>query len=202
MEIIALGMCRTGTQSLADGLGVLGYGPIYHMREVHKNGHGKYWMKALEAHFERNSEPFGRKEFDEFLGNFAGVSDLPAAILVEELMDAYPDAKIILTTRDEDKWFESMKSTIWHAESVSPLGQRMKKWLWGEHPQETGKAVFRQHNLKVITAAKERGRPILEYEVKQGWEPLCKFLGKEIPVGVEFPRNDDWASYKKEHGLA
>ncbi|RFU26964.1 hypothetical protein B7463_g9364, partial [Scytalidium lignicola] len=199
MEVLALGMCRTGTQSLADGLNLLGYESIYHMREVHKNGHDEYWMRALEVHFNGTEKPFGRKEFDEFLGGFSGISDIPAAIFVEELMDAYPEAKIILTTRDEDKWFESMKSTIWHAETISPLGQRMRKYMWSENPEKRGKVIFREHNQKVRDAASRRGRAVLEYEVKQGWEPLCKFLGRDIPPGLEFPQSDDWASYKKQH---
>lgn len=109
-------------------------------------------------------------------------------------MDAYPDAKIILTTRDEDKWLESMKATIWHVQT-SPFGQMMSKYLWGEDREGQGKMRFRRHNEMVMNAAKERGREVLEFEVKEGWDPLCRYLGLERP-DVGFPRSDDWAAYK------
>lgn len=75
----------------------------------------------------------------------------------------------------------------------------MRTQMWGQNPEENGKKIFREHNQRVRDTAKSRGRDILEYEVKQGWAPLCEFLEREIPVGVEYPRSDDWASYKKEH---
>jgi hypothetical protein len=126
------------------------------------------------------------------------VSDFPATIFFSELMDAYPDARIILTTRDEDKWFESMKATIWHTPSNKVLGKLIRKYVWHDD-HETSKKRFRQHNEMVKEAAAQRGRDILECEVKQGWGPLCAFLGKDIPEGKEFPRSDDWAAYKKDH---
>jgi len=62
-----------------------------------------------------------------------------------------------------------------------------------------GIANFRKHNKNVRALAKAKGREILEYQVKEGWEPLCKFLGKEVPEeGVKFPHADDWADYKKK----
>jgi hypothetical protein len=55
---------------LADALEVLGYKGIYHMREVFKNEHGPYWIAALEAKYKGEGKPFGREEFDGFLGNY------------------------------------------------------------------------------------------------------------------------------------
>jgi hypothetical protein len=56
--------------ALADALGLLGYKGIYHMREVFKNQHGPYWISALEAKYEGKGKPFGREEFDKFLGEY------------------------------------------------------------------------------------------------------------------------------------
>lgn len=111
-------------------------------------------------------------------------------------MDAYPNAKIILTTRDEEKWLESMKATLWHAKNSS-FGEIMSKYLWGEDRETEGIMRFRKHNEMVISAAKDKGRDVLVYEVNEGWGPLCEFLGVEQPEG-NFPRSDDWAQYKKE----
>jgi hypothetical protein len=114
-------------------------------------------------------------------------------------MDAYPEAKIILTVRDENKWFESMKATLWHAKN-SEFGQKMGSFLWGENKDGNAKRIFREHNENVKRWAEKRGREVLVYEVKEGWGPLCEFLGKSVPEGKEFPTKDDWAAYKKEHG--
>jgi hypothetical protein len=134
------------------------------------------------------------------------VSDIPAAIFCDELIDAYPEAKIILTTRDEEKWFESMKATIWHlyesrkAANASGIPARLmnlqQEHIWGGDPDKYGRVKYREHNEHVREIApKEK---LLEYQVGQGWEPLCAFLGKDVP-DVEFPRADDWGAYKKEH---
>jgi len=69
--------------------------------------------------------------------------------------------------------------------------------VWGGDPDQFGITRFREHNDNVRELAKRKGRTVLEYEVKHGWEPLCEFLGKEIPHS-EFPRADDWAGYKAE----
>jgi len=128
-----------------------------------------------------------------------GVTDIPAALFYEELMNAYPNAKIIFTTRDEDTWFESMKTTIWHSKHPSVIGDFVQKYIWGGDPDKFGIENFRKHNENVRGLAKAKGREILEYQVKEGWEPLCKFLGKEVPEeGVMFPHADDWAGYKKK----
>ncbi|KAG0646936.1 hypothetical protein D0Z07_6471 [Hyphodiscus hymeniophilus] len=206
MEILCLGLCRTATQSLADALEVLGYNRIYHMREVFKNQHGQYWISALEAKYEKKDKPFGREEFDQFLGDYAGVSDIPAALFYEELIDAYPEAKIILTTRDEDKWFESMKATVWHlhesrkAASAKGIPYRLSELqyehVWGGDPDTYGRAKYREHNERLRSIAPNDR--FLEYQVQEGWQPLCSFLNKEVPT-VPFPRSDDWAEYKKEN---
>jgi hypothetical protein len=135
-----------------------------------------------------------------------GGSDIPVALFSDELIAAYPDAKIILTTRDEDKWFESMKATIWHlhesrkAASATGIPFRLSELqyehVWGGDPDKYGRVKYREHNEHLKNIAPND--KLLEFQVQEGWEPLCAFLGKEIPV-IPFPRADDWADYKKEH---
>jgi hypothetical protein len=132
------------------------------------------------------------------------VSDYPASIFPSEFINAYPNAKVILTTRDEEAWYESMMKTIWHSWSAKdakpsamrPLADKYQTLLWdGDFPKH-GKEFFGKHNEFVRSIApKER---FLEYEVKEGWEKLCAFLGKDVPE-VPFPRSDDWVEYKKLH---
>jgi hypothetical protein len=109
-------------------------------------------------------------------------------------MDAYPTAKLILTTRDENAWLASMKSTLLRPSS-SELFARIKEFHFGEEGEweVNAKKAFREHNENLRRLARERGREVLDYQVKEGWGPLCGFLGREVPEGKQFPRSDDWA---------
>lgn len=75
----------------------------------------KFWINAIRAKFnDHDPQP---PDFDEVVGEFDAVSDVPIALFTPELLAAYPDAKVILTTRSPEKWVESMQSTIWRAHS-------------------------------------------------------------------------------------
>jgi hypothetical protein len=133
-----------------------------------------------------------------------GVADYPPAIFPEELIAAYPEAHIILTTRDEDGWMASMESTLWHlhqsrpADDPSPMNQLSRKYhghCWGGDLPKYGRETFRKHNALVREASE--GRHFLEFQVKEGWGPVCEFLGVPVPEGIPFPRSDDWVEYKK-----
>jgi hypothetical protein len=132
---------------------------------------------------------------DEANGRWQGVSDIPAALFVEELMDAYPEAKIILTTREEEKWLASMERTLWSSYStdrqLSPVATFMRDYIWTPDPVPAGIAKFRTHNELVMKAAGERSREVLVFQVKEGWPRLCAFLGKEVPQGKDFPNSDE-----------
>jgi Sulfotransferase domain len=110
-------------------------------------------------------------------------------------MDAYPHAKLILTVRDEDAWLSSMNSTLFTAPK-STLFSRFADYHFGScegRGDEEKRRGYREHNENVKKWAQERARALLVYQVKEGWGPLCAFLGKEVP-GVDFPRSDDWAT--------
>lgn len=135
-----------------------------------------------------------------------GVSDFPAAIFTDELIGAFPEAKVILTVRDEDKWFESLKATLWHAWSspdapkdtpMRPLSDKYHLHMWQNDFPKYGREAYREHNAHVQTIAPEGS--LLVYDVKDGWEPLCTFLGLDVPA-TPFPRKDDWLEYKRAHG--
>lgn len=127
-----------------------------------------------------------------------GTTDWPSTTFAWELMDAYPNAKIILTTRDEDAWLASMNSTLFASDPSPPsFFASFKDFHFGEYETRgegnvNTKEGFRMHNKNVRKWAKDREREVLEYQVKEGWGPLCGFLGKAVPEGRAFPRSDDW----------
>jgi len=73
------------------------------------------WLEALEAKFENpdhTKRRYGRREFDQIMGHCQVISDMPATCFTEELIEAYPDAKVILTLRkDVDGWYRCVRSS-------------------------------------------------------------------------------------------
>ena len=125
-------------------------------------------------------------------------------------MTAYPDAKIILTNRDPDSWFESCRKTLlqarwywphaalqyfdWVTGLVHPL--RIKYWqcMFKDDFEANGKAAMHEHYLEIRSIAERTGRPVLEMGLGDGWAPLCAFLGVDVPLHP-FPRMNeggDW----------
>lgn len=169
------------------------------------------WHDALRAKYE-NGKPFGRREWDQLLGHVEAVTDFPAAVFVEELVQAYPDAKVVLTLRDFDAWYGSMQQTIMK-QTYSTLATVMG-WidpeLFGEGNQmcrtgfdglfdgdfeKNGKRAFEGHyNLvrRVVPADN-----LLEWKPQDGWEPLCKFLGRPVPA-TPFPKANDKEVFRKK----
>ncbi|QDS76098.1 hypothetical protein FKW77_006307 [Venturia effusa] len=172
------------------------------MTSVGPNNHHDKWVAALEAKFEKNGNEFTKQAFDELLGDFDAVSDFPCSIFYRELMSAYPDASLILSTRSEDAWFTSMSKTLHLAytkaqSSPSKLAKLYNHHLWGNDFLQYGREAFRTHNAGVIAAAAEQGRKVLLFDPSQGWHSLCHFLGKPVPQGVAYPSKDMWVPYKQ-----
>ena len=198
LKLIGAGFGRTGTSSLRDALGMIGYGPCYHMTSVLENpGFAKYWARL------------GRGEtvdWDEVFKGYVSAVDWPACTYWRELAEYYPDAKVLLTLRDPERWFQSTQNTIFskehrdsfYAPGADPDRQGMVSVLYDQTFQKRQNdhdyaiAVFEAHNEEVKrTIPKER---LLVYDIKQGWEPLCKFLGVPVP-DAPFPRvntSEDW----------
>lgn len=62
------------------------------------------------------------------------------------------------------------------------------KYLNGDYSKESFKRLHESWTKSVIaTCPKDK---LLIFDVKQGWEPLCKFLGKPVP-NVPFPNVND-----------
>ncbi|KAJ0127095.1 hypothetical protein HZ326_29801 [Fusarium oxysporum f. sp. albedinis] len=105
MEVLCLGYGRTGTRSLRDQLLTLGFHHSYHTFDaVYRDFYDcKLWIDLLEAKYDRGEKPL-REDFDKLLGHCKAVVDMPAAYFAEELIEYYPDAKVILTIRDPESW--------------------------------------------------------------------------------------------------
>ena len=179
-------MGRTGTASLKVALEALGLGRCYHMSEVLKNPEClDDWIKAAD----------GRPDWDNLFNGYTATVDNPGCNFWRELADYFPDAKVILTVRDADAWFESTNETIHSVEfqrfvEVSPFGEMIRKTVWNfmdnrMQDREHMIKFFNKRNAEIINAI--AGERLLVYKVGEGWGPLCEFLDLPIPDS-EFPR--------------
>ncbi|KAI5360413.1 hypothetical protein Slin15195_G083370 [Septoria linicola] len=207
MKVLVLGMPRTGTNSLRDALKMLGFDECYHQATLIQNpDDGAMWMRAFSAR--GTSRAFKREDWDALLGHCQAVCDIPAVHFAQDLIDAYPEAKAILSTRDVDKWHRSVSQTIekrYHSSLVhflSFVDDVTRLWAsifykgWGEmfddDFEKNGRDVFHQHNAWIRRyVAPSR---LLEYEVVEGWEPLCTFLDVPVPA-EEFPKGNDQGDF-------
>lgn len=217
MRVIGAGFGRTGTTSLKAALGGLGFGPAYHLTEAFRHPeHTGVWEAA------RRGETV---DWEAFLSGYEVAVDWPACAFYRELMRAFPEAVVILTVRDPDHWYESVRSTIYGINRISSGSARPAFALAGLFaPGVTGIVrlandlvwrdtfvdrfddrahaieTFERHNAEV-----ERQVPperLLVYDVRDGWAPLCRFLGEEIP-NKPFPHlNDTREMRRRLLGLA
>ncbi|KAJ7741794.1 hypothetical protein DFH07DRAFT_837462 [Mycena maculata] len=209
MKILALGFCRTGTASMRAALTTLGYGNAHHIGSVMANPQEMdAWRAAIDAKFHGKGTPYTREEWDQLLGDYQVVADVPGILFAEELINAYPEALIILTFRDPARWWKSFRETL-----LVMLGDRqtrLARWL---DPNGFGRFIpFARLNLEIFLGpldtlseaeAKTRylqyyddvrrlasKRRLLEYEMGEGWGRLCDFLQKDAPE-VSFPHKND-----------
>jgi hypothetical protein len=211
VKVIGAGLPRTATTTQMFALERLGFAPCYHMRDLLADL--ETGLPLWEAAFE------GNPDWERIFGQAQSTCDWPSARYYRELMDYYPDAKIWLTVRDGEGWVKSMRETVWgvfHGHSVlhytsaartvvDPLWDRYIKLMTGMNWDErTGAmagdtfsdegllAVMKRWNDEVIaTVPAER---LLVWDPREGWEPLCEFLGVEVPADP-LPHLNDTRSF-------
>ncbi len=218
LAVIGAGLGRTGTLSLHAALERLGFAPCEHMTNCFAHPERfALWLEA--ARRKRAGEPI---DWRPLFAGYQATVDWPGAYFWRELIAAHPEAKVILTVRDPERWYESARETIYAASQArtASIPPRMLAGLLGwlrpdaargfRTVQETvwdgtlnGKfedraaaiRIFEEHTREVeATVAPER---LLVFDVKQGWEPLCAFLGVPVPHGEPFPHVNDAADFAR-----
>lgn len=114
LQVIAVGLSRTGTESLCRALSTLGYDHVYHGFDFLKQSDQVHpWVQLLERKIDSPWSEIMAQDFDGIIGHCAAVTDLPCSALAPELVAAFPDAKVILNQRkDPDAWFKSYAATV------------------------------------------------------------------------------------------
>ena len=187
LEVIGAGLGRTGTASLKVALEQLGLGRCHHMGEVLADPEQiPLWIEAAD----------GSPNWDRLLGGFSASVDYPSCTFWRELAEEYPDAKVILSTRSAESWFESVNATIMAPHfrdfiAPTPCVRMMKRTIWDTVDGRMGDRgfmvdYFRRRNEEIqATIPAERWRV---FEVREGWTPRFDFLGVPGPAaGVAEP---------------
>jgi hypothetical protein len=205
LQIIGAGLGRTGTMTLKLALEKLGFGPCHHMTEILDHPEQlPFWNRAADGE---------SMNWEEVYRDYRSTTDWPGASFALELADYYPEAKVILSTRDPQRWYESMRDTIIKSMGGMELTGRD---VVQDHPMRFGQmliahralgcdfseanviAALERHNAKVTSRIP--AERLLVHDSSEGWEPLCRFLGVAIP-DEPFPRTnsreDFWAHSEK-----
>nr|XP_002132185.1 uncharacterized protein LOC100187240 [Ciona intestinalis] len=213
MKVIVAGFSKTGTKSMLAACRELGYNTYDFMENFWYLGND--WNKIMTSG--GTTEDFKRMYED-----VDACIDAPTFCYWEEIHQAFPDAKIILTLRDEESWYKSFAKQMETLDRnivlkimfiFTPIGYRMFNFFknlnrvaystYTSRPRMNMnvsnemllKQLYRKHNAHVLmNAPKEK---LLVYNVKQGWKPLCKFLGKPVPKSP-FPHKNKNASLYDE----
>ena len=206
LSVIGVGFGRTGTMSLKLALETLGFKSCYHMLDVIRNPeHIPMWNDAADG------KPV---DWDKLFEGYAAAADLPPAHFWKQLMDHYPEAKIVLTIRDSESWYESAHNTIFKQSrdrasipnsELTAHQKLMHKIVIQQTFDE--KMQDRDHVIKTYERRNDEiqrvvpSERLLVFRISEGWGRLCNFLDKSVP-DESFPKTNTTAEFRNNFSKA
>jgi hypothetical protein len=226
MQVLVLSLPKTGTVTMQAALDTLGYNTAHGLTwlfETEKHARGE---RAIDAKFYGIGEPINLAQWDDLTAEYSALTDVPCCAFADELISMYPEAKVILIYRDKDNWVKSAETMIdcmdylpaklltklieplkaapaSGAESSRPAILMLKlfgAYFGGQNSKELKanlRRTYRRHNSHVKELLQNQPDRFLEYKLGDGWDVLCKFLGKEVPVNTPFPHLNEGEMFKK-----
>ena len=183
LRVVGAGVGRTGTLSLKTGLEQLLGQPCYHMLEIFgRPDHVPLWREAAEN---------GNVDWARLLDGYGATSDFPACLFWREILEANPDAVVVLSTRtDSQTWWDSASETIFSMDEAH-VPPEMAEWFemwravasarftadWTD--EQSSRAAYERHNAEV-RASVPSGR-LVDWKPVDGWGPLCDAIGGDLP---------------------
>ncbi|GAA3203086.1 sulfotransferase family protein [Nonomuraea helvata] len=209
LTVIGAGFPRTGTTSMKAALERLGFGPCHHMFDILTNpARVDRWLPLATG---------GQVDWEEVFDGFRSTQDWPASFFWREQAKAYPEAKVVLTVRDPHDWYVSMQALAASGPGrqlpedmpeaaaamfdgmrrLGPVLELISRSVFDGHgslreglpDEDVAVAAFERH----VATVKESlpAERLLVFDVREGWEPLCRFLGVDVPDGEPFPHLND-----------
>lgn len=207
MKVIGAGFARTGTMSLKVALEELGAGPCLHslesLRDRDGQRHVPYWRRLADGE---------QIDWGSELAGWESVVDWPGARFYPEMLRAWPQAKVILSVREPQAWYESCYASLHASRTPAVAAQAggarssMLDAIDGLIFRDVfdGRFEEREHALEVFDAHRRRvvsavpAERLLIYDTAEGWEPLCELLQVPVPE-TPFPhlngRHAFWARF-------
>jgi hypothetical protein len=203
MQVLCVGLPRTGTESLQQALLHLGYEHTYHGWDIVYDSecHSPGWVRLARKKwyssggFASNGggNGLGRSkgavitaaEFDELLGHSVAVTDAAASVFAAEMIAAYPEAKVVLNMRrDLDSWERSLENTLVHANEswgfwIASWLDRECFWAWHVYERFLWPLLFRAPDGGMKAAIRGNARWI-----QRGKSPLSG-QGQELSLVME-----------------
>lgn len=208
--VMGAGLPRAATSSLQAAFEKIGFAPCLHMAEIIP--HADRMQLLLEAVREKDTR-VRQKMLHQLIHGYSAICDLPVMLFTADLMDMYPDVKIILNGRpDPHVWARSAADSfsfifspwfywtglLWTTDRIwYKVCRETEKYSWENFRQGdifTGE-FYNKYYDHVRAEAKKRGKEVLEFKAEDGYEPLCKFLGKDIPE-EPFPRLNEKKTFQ------
>jgi hypothetical protein len=238
IKIIHAGLFRTATMSMAKAYTILGYSTHHGLHNPRLNGNPYHLIEdAAHSTFPEllgplpagcpagprpRPVPYRREDWDRLFGNEYDVATDMASPFAEAMIEAYPEAKVVVVQRDFETWWPSFKTECLDGNFKSEAFSQFVLWnVMGTRVSFGAKAMFRAvlRRLDGGSVTTEEARVIyegyyarirklvpeerrLEFHPSQGWGPLCEFLGKEVPLQEDgtvmpFPRINDAEQHQK-----
>jgi hypothetical protein len=206
LKVVGAGVGRTGTLSLKSGLEELIGRPCYHMIEVFSHpDHVAVWREAAEG---------GKVDWAAFLESYGSTSDFPACLFWPEILEANPDAVVVLSTRrNAEAWWESANATIF-AIAAGDMPPEMEDWfgMWSAvasarftadwTDKDAAITAYERHNAEV--RASVPAVQLVDWQAADGWKPLCDALDVAVPA-EPFPHlntREDFPTVDKDTSVA
>lgn len=207
MKVIGVGVGRTGTMSLKVALERLGFGPCFHGRHVLDHPDRlPVWLAAASGE---------KVDWARLFAGYQSTMDWPGAAFWRDLVEAFPLAKVILTVRDPQSWYDSVARTIYplfgsrtdaRADTIRAaipgldvMTDFTRRVIW-DGPFFGGRFEDRDHAVAVYNAHNEAVRRevaperLLVCGASVGWPTLCDFLDVE-PPDEPYPHLNDPAGF-------
>jgi len=186
LSLIGSGFPRTGTFSLKLALNQLGFGPCFHATELLTHpDRVPLWVQAGN----------GNADWEAVFAGYHATVDAPGCYFWRELAEYYPNAKVLHSVRDPETWFDSTQATVFGPNSFAMKPPPPAKPFFDMLARRRGQlslqtrdemlAWFERHTDEV--RANIPAERLLVFEVREGWAPLCAFLGVPVP-DTPFPR--------------
>jgi hypothetical protein len=211
-KVLYMGFFRTESTSVGEALENLGYENVFYATNIPDHvwpWAWRCWNATMPSLPSYNGEGFTVDDWEEMFGPYDAMTDTsPFGV---NLIKAYPDAKVLLHYRNFDSWVKSWEKGLiepqltWQAwlsgYVMEPLlGAYVSKAMWRMNTGLIGVCSYNKlRDHKILRRAYEsyyenirlRVAPENLLEIKLGeWEPMCGFLGKEVP-DTPFPHVND-----------